>query len=220
MVPEAPLDKTANRGRARWPWLVRPQRDRGALARAAAARLLAPLRGDGRLCAARRHALRARARRADRDVPLGGGPGGLPRPRRRRAAARRGAGAAAQAVGLRPLPAGDEAHHRRRRRRAVRRARTRSTREPGRAGLGGLHRRRTSPCGTAPESMRRRTTPRWRTRASRSRGRCPTAPGCRRSTRGYRSRPGRPSSRRRSSSSPISCPSCALWRIAASGSTT
>src|SRR5215472_647893 len=62
-----------DRGRAR-PGrrrLVRPQRTRGALARARRSRLLAPIRGVVGLSAVRRRPLRARARRADRDVPLG-----------------------------------------------------------------------------------------------------------------------------------------------------
>src|SRR5207244_6118074 len=59
-------------------------------------------------------------RTAERDVPLGVEPGGLPRPRRRVHAARRGRGAAARGVGLRALPAGCRAPLHRRGRRPVR----------------------------------------------------------------------------------------------------
>jgi hypothetical protein len=59
--------------------LVRPQRARGVLARPRPARPALPLRGAAGLPAARPPHLRAPARAADEHVPLGGGPGGLPR---------------------------------------------------------------------------------------------------------------------------------------------
>ena len=69
---------------------------------------LTDFEGGTRVPAVRNPCLGPRPGRADVDVPLGGRPGGLPRPVRRGAPARRGRGAPAAAVGLRALPARHE----------------------------------------------------------------------------------------------------------------
>ena len=103
--------------------------------------------------------LRPRARPADVDVPLGGRPGGLPRPLRRGAAHRRRRGAAAAAVGLLPLPAERLAHDRRCRLRAVRdpRASGRARIRTGR--LGRLSALRGRDEARREQPRRRRTEP-------------------------------------------------------------
>src|SRR5437762_1546475 len=130
------------RARARGRRLVRPRRPRGSLAARRGPPGDLPIRGRAGVPAGGGQPQRPGAGRGDGDVPLGGRPGGLPRAGRRGAADRRGRGAAAPAVGLRALPAGDEARHRRGRFGPERRARRRRPRPFDRPRLGRLHRRR------------------------------------------------------------------------------
>ena len=120
----------------------------------------------GRRRTGRREPLRPRPRPADVDVPLGGRPGGLPRPLGRGVARRRRRRAAAAAVGLLPLPAERLAHDRRCRLRAVRDPRDRGPGAPGRPRLGRLPAVRARDEARRGEPRRRRTIRTWRTRAS------------------------------------------------------
>ena len=106
-------------------------------------------RRDGGTVRRRRvHAPCPPARPAERDVPLGDEPGGLPRSRRRVPAAGRGRGAEAAGVGLRALPARNRSHLRRRGRRPLRH----------------LHDRRPNPGGAHRLPALGARTPPWRGR--------------------------------------------------------
>src|SRR5919109_4689323 len=104
-------------GRAR---VVRPQPGRLEVDAQRRGRPVDRLRTTRRLRAVRRGRARPAPRPAEREVPLGEGPGGLPRPPRRVHRRRRRGGAPPEAVGLLPLPALDAPHLRRRGRQGVR----------------------------------------------------------------------------------------------------
>ena len=146
--------------------LVRPERPRRALVPRRRARRALRLRGRRGVLAARDEHHGPRTGRGDGDVPLGGRPGELPRRVRGRAPDHRGRGTTLEGVGLRPLPAEREAHHRGAAKDRVSssrsaRASTRSTTR-----IGAATRSTPSRFATKPASRRRRPNPTSRTRWS------------------------------------------------------